>query len=137
MQPDDLIKYGLIPEFVGRLPVVVGLEDLDEDALCRILVEPRNSLVKQYNKMFKMDGIELEFTDEAIRAIAKRAIELKTGARGLRTILESRMMKLMFECPSDSKICKIVIDENFIKNIEAEPMFEYKNLENGEVEQAG
>ena len=136
MQPDDLIKYGLIPEFVGRLPVVVGLEDLDEDALCRILIEPRNSLVKQYNKMFKMDGIELEFTDEAIRAIAKRAIELKTGARGLRTILESRMMKLMFECPSDSKICKIIIDENFIKNLAAEPIFEYKNSENGEVEQA-
>lgn len=138
MQPDDLIKFGLIPEFVGRLPVVVGLEDLDEDALCKILVEPRNSLIKQYKKMFKMDGIELEFTDDAIRAIAKRAIELKTGARGLRTILEGRMMKLMFESPSDSNIIKIVIDENFIKDSNAEPSFEYKkNEEKKEVEQAG
>ncbi len=136
MQPDDLIKFGLIPEFVGRMPVIVGLEDLDEEALCKILVEPRNSIVKQYKKMFKMDNIELEFTDDAVKAVAKRAIELKTGARGLRTILESRMMTLMFDAPSDKTISKIIIDENFIKNIDAEPQIEYKNkIEN--VEQVG
>ena len=136
MQPDDLIKFGLIPEFVGRMPVVVGLEDLDEDALCRILVEPRNSIVKQYKQMFKMDNIELAFTDDAIRAVAKRAIELKTGARGLRTILEGRMMTLMFDAPSDKRISKIIIDENFIKNIDAEPQIEYKNIDE-KIEQVG
>ncbi len=136
MQPDDLIKFGLIPEFVGRMPVIVGLEDLDEEALCKILVEPRNSIVKQYKQMFKMDNIELEITPEAVRAVAKRAIELKTGARGLRTILESRMMTLMFDSPSDKTISKIVIDENFIKNADAQPQIEYKNV-NETVEQVG
>ena len=136
MQPDDLIKFGLIPEFVGRMPVVVGLEDLDEDALCKILVEPRNSIVKQYKQMFKMDNIELSFTDEAIRAVARRAIELKTGARGLRTILEGRMMTLMFDAPSDKRIEKIVINEEFITNIDAEPQIEYKKEEEN-VEQVG
>jgi len=136
MQPDDLIKFGLIPEFVGRMPVIVGLEDLDEEALCKILVEPRNSIVKQYKKMFKMDNIELEFTDDAVKAVAKRAIELKTGARGLRTILESRMMTLMFDAPSDKTISKIIIDENFIKNVDAEPQIEYKNKTEN-VEQVG
>lgn len=132
MQPDDLIKFGLIPEFVGRMPVVVGLDDLDEDALCKILVEPRNSVVKQYKKMFKMDNIELEFTDEAVRAVAKKAIELKTGARGLRTILESRMMNLMFNCPSDKTISKITIDADFINSAFAEPKIEYRKEENAE-----
>jgi len=126
MQPDDLIKYGLIPEFVGRLPVVVGLDDLTEDALCKILVEPKNSIVKQYKKMFKMDNIDIEFTPEAVRAVAQKAIELKTGARGLRTIIESKMMKTMFDAPSHKNIEKIVINENFIKDKDAEPEIIYK-----------
>lgn len=126
MQPDDLIKYGLIPEFVGRLPVVVGLDDLTEDALCKILVEPKNSIVKQYKKMFKMDNIEIDFTPEAVRAVAKKAIELKTGARGLRTIIESKMMKTMFDAPSHKNIERIVINENFIKDNEGEPKIIYK-----------
>lgn len=133
MQPDDLIKFGLIPEFVGRIPVIVGLENLDEEALCKILVEPRNSIVKQYKQMFKMDNIDLEFTDEAVRAVAKRAIELKTGARGLRTILENKMMTLMFESPSDKKIAKIVITEDFVKLSDAKPEIQYKKED---VEQA-
>ena len=126
MQPDDLIKYGLIPEFVGRLPVVVGLDDLTEDALCKILVEPKNSIVKQYKKMFKMDNIDIEFTPEAVRAVAQKAIELKTGARGLRTIIESKMMKTMFDAPSHKNIEKIIINENFIKDKALEPEIVYK-----------
>lgn len=126
MQPDDLIKFGLIPEFVGRLPVVVGLNDLNEDTLCKILIEPKNSIVKQYKKMFKMDNIDIEFTPEAIKAVAKRAIELKTGARGLRTIIESKMMKTMFDAPSHKNIEKIVINEKFITDSDAEPEIIYK-----------
>lgn len=95
-----MIKFGLIPEFVGRLPVVVGLEELDENALIKILTEPKNSIIKQYNLMFKIDGINIEFSPEAIKAIAKKAIELKTGARGLRTIIEGKMTKLMYDAPS-------------------------------------
>ena len=126
MQPDDLIKFGLIPEFVGRLPVVVGLDDLDENALCKILVEPKNSIVKQYRKMFSMDNIELEFNQDAIEAVAKRAIELKTGARGLRTILESKMMKTMFDVPSHRNIEKIIITKDFITGKESDPEIIYK-----------
>ena len=143
MQPDDLIRYGLIPEFVGRLPVVVGLDDLDEDALCKILVEPKNSIIKQYRKMFTMDNIDLEFSEDAIRSVAKRAIELKTGARGLRTIIESKMMKTMFDAPSHKNIEKIIITKDFITGISAEPEVIYKveklqenseiKKENGEV----
>ena len=126
MQPDDLIKFGLIPEFVGRLPVVVGLDDLDETALCKILVEPKNSIVKQYKKMFSMDNIQLEFTEEAVQAVAKRAIQLKTGARGLRTILESKMMKTMFDAPSHKNIEKIVITKEFIEGSSDDPEIVYK-----------
>lgn len=126
MQPDDLIRYGLIPEFVGRLPVVVGLDDLDENALCKILVEPKNAIVKQYKKMFAMDDIEVVFTDDAIKAVAKRAIELKTGARGLRTIIESKMINTMFDAPSHKNIEKIVITKDFIMNDVPEPEIVYK-----------
>jgi len=134
MQPDDLIKYGLIPEFVGRLPVITGLDDLDENTLCKILKEPKNSLVKQYTKMFMMDNIKLEFTKEAIKAVAKRAIELKTGARGLRTILEGKMMQTMYDAPSHKNIAKIVITEDFILNKVKEPDVVYKveKIENNE-----
>ena len=126
VQPDDLIRFGLIPEFVGRLPVVVGLDDLDEDALCKILQEPKNSIVKQYTKMFKMDDMNIEFSKEAIVAVAKKAIALKTGARGLRTILESKMMKTMFDAPSHKNIDKIVITEDFIMDKTSEPEIVYK-----------
>lgn len=114
VQPQDLIKYGMIPEFVGRIPVVKTLESLTQKALEQILQKPKNAITKQYKQLFKMDGVELEFEDSAISAVAKKAIELKTGARGLRTILEERMLDVMYNCHFDSKIEKIVIDENFI-----------------------
>lgn len=116
IQPQDLIKFGLIPEFVGRLPIVVGLDDLNEDALVQIMQTPKNAITKQYKEMFKIDGVELEFEPNAIRAVAKKAIKLKTGARGLRTILENCMLDLMFLTPSDKEIKKIVISENTINN---------------------
>ncbi len=118
IQPQDLIKYGLIPEFVGRLPIVVGLNELDENALTRIMCEPKNAIVKQYQTMFKLDGVELEFDNKAVKAVAKRAIELKTGARGLRTIMEDSMLDLMFLTPSDKTISKIKISENTVLNNE-------------------
>ena len=109
IQPEDLIKYGLIPEFVGRLPIVVGLNELDENALVRIMKEPKNSLVKQYTTLLKLDNVELEFEEEAIRFVAQRAIKLKTGARGLRTIIESSMLDVMYKVPSDKTIKKIIV----------------------------
>lgn len=112
--PQDFIKYGLIPEFVGRLPVVVGLKDLDEEALVKILTEPKNAIVKQYRKLLEMDNIDLEFDNEAIKTVAKKAIELKTGARGLRTILEDHMLNIMYNAPEDKSIQKIVITPSVI-----------------------
>ena len=111
VEPADLIKYGLIPEFVGRLPVVATLDELDEDALVTILVEPRNALTKQYAKLFEMEGAELEFREDALRAIAKRAMKRKTGARGLRTILESILLETMYDLPSLANAKKVVVDE--------------------------
>jgi len=111
VEPADLIKYGLIPEFVGRLPVVATLDELDEDALVTILVEPRNALTKQYAKLFEMEGAELEFREDALRAIAKRAMQRKTGARGLRTILESILLETMYDLPSLANAKKVVVDE--------------------------
>ena len=111
VEPQDLIKYGLIPEFVGRLPVVATLDELDEDALVTILVEPRNALTKQYQKLFEMEGAELEFREDALRAIANRAMQRKTGARGLRTILEGILLETMYELPSMASARKIVVDE--------------------------
>jgi ATP-dependent Clp protease ATP-binding subunit ClpX len=111
VEPQDLIKYGLIPEFVGRLPVVATLDELDEDALVTILVEPRNALTKQYQRLFDMEGAELEFREDALRAIANRAMQRKTGARGLRTILESILLETMYELPSMTNAKKVVIDE--------------------------
>jgi ATP-dependent Clp protease ATP-binding subunit ClpX len=107
--PQDFVKYGLIPEFVGRVPVTVALDLLDEEALVRILTEPRNAIVKQYKKLFELDGVELEFEEEAIRIIAKRSFERKTGARGLRAIMESVMMDSMYKVPSDTQILKCII----------------------------
>ena len=114
IQPQDLIKYGMIPEFVGRLPIVATLDSLDQIALEKILTEPKNAITKQYVQMFKMDGIDLSFDKKAITAVAKRAIELKTGARGLRTILEERMLDIMYSCHFEEDIKKIVITEEFI-----------------------
>lgn len=114
IQPQDLIKYGMIPEFTGRIPVIVSLNSLDEKALEEILTKPKNAITKQYKQLFKMDGIEIEFEPSAIKAVAQRAIELKTGARGLRTILEEKMLDVMYTCHFDEKIEKIIIDDNFI-----------------------
>ena len=114
LEPEDLLKYGLIPEFVGRLPVIAKLEDLDEDALVTILTEPKNALVKQYKKLFEMEGAELTFKDEALVAIAKQAIERKTGARGLRSILENLLLDTMYELPDMEDIEEVVINEDTV-----------------------
>lgn len=112
----DIVKYGLIPELVGRLPVIVGLENLDKDALVKILKEPKNSVVKQYKKLFDMDGVELEFTDDALFAVAEKSLERSTGARGLRSIMEETMTSIMYEIPSRKDISKVIITEDCIKN---------------------
>lgn len=114
VEPEDLIKFGLIPEFIGRLPVVATLESLDESALMSILVEPKNALTKQYMKLFKMEGVDLEFRDDALRVIAKKALERKTGARGLRSILEHSLLDIMYELPSIENLNKVVVDEAVI-----------------------
>ena len=116
--PEDLLKFGLIPEFVGRLPMVVSLESLDQDALINILSKPKNALVKQYNKLFEIDNVELEFTEDALKAIADEAIARKTGARGLRAIVEDIMIDIMFDIPSDENISKVIITESTIKSKE-------------------
>lgn len=128
-QPQDLIAYGLIPEFVGRLPVTVGLTDLGESALVKILTEPKNSIIKQYKKMFKIDNIDLIFEPEAIRAVARKAMELKTGARGLRTILEEAMLDIMFDTPAISDIEKIIVSEDFINGKTDKAEIIKKNIE--------
>ena len=109
VEPQDLLKFGIIPEFIGRLPIIVNLETLDEDALKRILTQPKNALVKQYRKLFELDGIELEITEEALDAVAKRAIERKTGARGLRAIMEETMSDIMYEIPSRNDVKKVTV----------------------------
>ncbi|MDB5662580.1 MAG: ATP-dependent Clp protease ATP-binding subunit ClpX [Sphingomonas bacterium] len=114
-EPEDLLKFGLIPEFVGRLPVIATLEDLDEPALVKILSEPKNALVKQYHKLFDMEGVKLGFTDEALVAVARRAIDRKTGARGLRSILESILLDTMFELPGMDGVNEIVIDKDVVE----------------------
>ena len=125
VEAEDLIKYGLIPEFVGRLPVVATLEELDENALVQILTEPKNALVKQYQHLFEMEGAELEFRPESLRAIARKSMDRKTGARGLRTIVENVLLNTMYDLPSEEDICKVVIDENVIRG-ESEPILVYK-----------
>ena len=116
VEPEDLLKYGLIPEFIGRLPVIVTLEELDEESLIRIMKEPKNALVKQYQKLFKFDGVDLEIKDDAIEAIAKKAIDRKTGARGLRSIFENIMGDIMFEIPSRDNIKKCIITRDTVEN---------------------
>ena len=119
IRPEDLLKFGLIPEFVGRLPILVTLDSLDEDALVRILTEPRNALVKQYKKLVELDGVELDFEDAALKAIAKKAITRKSGARGLRAIIEDALMGTMFELPSRCDVERVIVTEDVItKNVE-------------------
>ncbi len=125
-EPEDLVRYGLIPEFVGRLPVLATLQELDETALVRILVEPKNALIKQYRQLFAMEGCDLDIREEALHAIARRAMARKTGARGLRTILESVLLNSMYELPTLENVSKIVVDETVIES-DAEPLILYEN----------
>ncbi len=124
LEPEDLLKFGLIPEFVGRLPVIATLNDLDEEALVTILTKPKNALVKQYQRLFEMEDVQLTFTDEALLAIAKRAIERKTGARGLRSILEDILLDTMFEIPGLRGVEEVVVNEDAI-NRDGEPLLIY------------
>ena len=126
VEPHDLIKFGLIPEFVGRLPVVATLNELNRESLIRILTEPKNALVKQYQKLFKIEGVELEFRPEALDAIAERAMERKTGARGLRSILENALLDIMFELPSMRNLKKVVFDDNLF-NTDGKPLLIYED----------
>ena len=126
--PQDFVKFGLIPEFVGRVPVSVGLDLLDEDALVRILTEPKNAITKQYKKLFEMDHVELEFEEEAVRAIAKKSVERKTGARGLRAIMEETMMDTMFEIPSESLVRKCIITKDAVEG-NGKPILEFADEE--------
>ena len=129
VEPEDLISYGLIPEFVGRLPMIATLDELDEDALVKILLEPKNAITKQYSKLFKMENTEIEFRDNALLAIAKKAKERKTGARGLRTILENVLLDTMYDLPSNPDVSKVVVDEAVIKG-ETEPYLIYDQKPN-------
>ncbi len=128
VETEDLVKYGLIPEFVGRLPVVATLTELDEEALMQILTEPKNSLTKQYQKLFEMEGVDVDFRDEALRAVAKKAMDRKTGARGLRSILENVLLDTMYHIPSEENVSKVVIDANAINGV-SEPIKIYENNE--------
>ncbi|MAX28192.1 MAG: ATP-dependent Clp protease ATP-binding subunit ClpX [Thiotrichales bacterium] len=128
IEPEDLVKYGLIPEFVGRLPVLAVLDELDVEQLVQILVEPKNSLTKQYAKLFEMESCELEFRDDALKAVAERALERKSGARGLRSILEKNLLDTMYELPSLENATKVVVDESAIKG-EGNPLVIYENAD--------
>jgi ATP-dependent Clp protease ATP-binding subunit ClpX len=128
VEPDDLVRYGLIPEFVGRLPMIATLDELDLDALVRIIREPKNALTKQYQKLFEMENVEIQFRDEALRAIAKKAQDRKTGARGLRSIMEAVLLDTMYKIPSLENVSKVVIDAAVIAG-ESEPLLMYENVE--------
>ena len=116
LEPEDLLKYGLIPEFIGRLPITATLEDLDEKSLIKILIEPKNSLIKQYQELFKLEGVKLTFKDVGVKEIAKKAIRKKTGARGLRSIIESILLKTMFKLPTMESVQQVIIDQSVAKN---------------------
>ena len=128
LEPDDLVQYGLIPEFVGRLPVIATLEELDIDALVQILTEPKNSLTKQYSRLFEMEDVEVDFREDGLRAVAEKAMERKTGARGLRSILEGVLLDSMYNIPSRDDVSKVVIDESVIRG-DSEPLLVYQNNE--------
>ena len=124
LESEDLVTYGLIPEFVGRLPMIATLNELDEEALIKILTEPKNSLTKQYGKLFDMEGVEIDFRDDALSAVAKKAMERKTGARGLRSIMEAVLLETMYRIPSEDNVVKVIVDEGVI-NAESEPLLVY------------
>ncbi|GAA5218937.1 ATP-dependent protease ATP-binding subunit ClpX [Corallincola platygyrae] len=128
VEPEDLVKYGLIPEFIGRLPVVATLDELDEDALVEILQEPKNALTKQYGALFRLEEVDLEFRDDALRAIARRAMERKTGARGLRSIVEQILLDTMYDLPSMDNVSKVVVDETVVTG-ESDPILIYRGNE--------
>lgn len=128
LEPEDLVQYGLIPEFVGRLPVIATLEELDIAALVQILTEPRNSLTKQYSKLFDMENVEIDFREDGLRAVAEKAMERKTGARGLRSILEAVLLDSMYSIPSRDDVAKVVVDESVILG-DSEPLLVYQNTE--------
>ena len=127
LEPEDLLKYGLIPEFIGRLPIIATLEDLDEKSLVKILLEPKNSLIKQYQELFKLEGAKLNFKDSAIKEIALKAITKKTGARGLRSILENILLKTMFELPSLENVEEVVVDSGAAKGLSQPVIVHSKN----------
>jgi len=131
LEPEDLLKFGLIPEFVGRLPVIATLTDLDEDALVTILTEPKNALVKQYQRLFELEGVKLTFTDDALRAIAARAIKRKTGARGLRSIMEDILLETMFELPGLDSVEEVVVNEEAVDNPSSAPLLIHSETKRG------
>ena len=128
IEPDDLVRFGLIPEFVGRLPVAAVLNELDEAALIQILQEPKNALIKQYGKLFEMEGVQLEFREDALHAVAVKAKERKTGARGLRTILENILLDVMYDLPSMQNVSKVVVDDAVVRG-ESKPFVVYENAD--------
>jgi len=128
VETEDLVKYGLIPEFVGRLPVIATLSELDEDALIEILTQPKNALTKQYQQLFEIEDVELDFREDALRAVARKAMERKSGARGLRSIMEGILLDIMYEIPSEPDVCKVVIDESVV-NGDSAPIKIYGNQE--------
>ena len=128
VEPEDLVKFGLIPEFVGRLPVVATLEELDAEALVRILTEPKNALTKQYSRLLEMEEVEVDFRQDALTEVARQAMERKTGARGLRSILENVLLDTMYDIPSDKTITKVVVDGSVIRG-DSEPLIMYENKE--------
>ena len=131
VEPEDLLKFGLIPEFVGRIPVVTTLDELSEDDLMQILVEPRNALLKQYKKLFEIENVELEVSEKALRVVAQEAIKRKTGARGLRAILENIMLDVMYKVPSMDNVKKVVVNEDVV-NKKTEPLMIYDEEPEGE-----
>ena len=133
LEPEDLLKYGLIPEFIGRLPITATLEDLDEKSLVKILLEPKNSLVKQYQELFKLEGVKLTFKDQSIKDIANKAINKKTGARGLRSILENILLKTMFDLPSQDNVEEVIIEANTVKG-QSQPILVHSKTEKSKTE---
>ena len=136
LEPEDLLRYGLIPEFIGRLPVIATLEDLDEAALVEILTEPKNALVKQYQRLFDMENVKLTFTDDALRAVAQKAILRKTGARGLRSIMEGILLETMFELPSLDGVEEVVVNGEVIEG-RAQPLYVHGERKEGIAARAG
>ena len=130
LEPEDLLKYGLIPEFIGRLPMIATLEDLDEKSLIKILLEPKNSLTKQYQELFKLDGAKLNFKEGALKEIAQKAIKKKTGARGLRSILENILLKTMYDLPSQENIEEVIVDSSAAKGQSQPILVHSKNTKN-------